>query len=662
MTSTVLDFNSALTQDRLEEVLKRRTVDVEDIRARLHGSSESFVRWLFSGRALVARGEARIGDISGTPGGSLRVSLAGSSAGLWSDYATGEHGDLISLYMAYMGYSQQHFGHALKEIAAEFLGDSIEVQRPVWQESAARRIEKKAVELGTKPRADMLELGLKVADWKYHDLHGNIIASVARYEPEGQDKTYRPFCFKLEDGKPVWRMGAPPLRPLYRLPEIVTCQTVILTEGEKCAQALAELGIDATTAMQGAHAPVEKTDWSPIQGKTVIIWPDNDAPGFEYARKVADHLRAIGCTVNLVQIPSGKPDKWDAADCIEEGGDAREVIRTAQESKAPVRFPIYAWQELANLPPPRWAIEGFIPEGGFIGIYGPSGHFKSFVVVDIAACAAIGRDWHGARVNKGPVLYVVAEGARGFRKRLTAWQQTKAPVTSFYVLPAAPMFPDDLQAIEAAIRGMPEKPALIILDTLARTFRGNENDAEDMADWIRSATWLQNTFQATILFIHHTGKDLEKKDRGHTSLRAAADTMIRVQKKGEHGVTIEVDKQKDDEELTIELRTVSVEIGTDEATNKPITSLVLVKDEGGLTSSDETDKPEKAKTQGLGVTQETILRLLRKHGNLGFQRLLLLSGIDKGTLGRALRALADRDLIARDGATESAQWGLINGK
>lgn len=664
MSGNIIDLNSAMTQERLEEVLKRQSVDVDDIRDRLHASARQFVEWLFSGRALIHKGEARVGDVTGTAGGSLAISLQGASAGLWKDHATDESGDLIGLYMSYMGYSSQQFPQALRELASEFLGDPIDVKRAPWHETAVRRIEKKAKELGTKPRDDMLELGPKVADWKYYDLTGTVIASVARYEPNGpESKTYRPFCYKEENGQKVWRMGAPLLRPLYRLPEIVTCQTVVLVEGEKCAKALADLGIDATTAMQGAHSPVEKTDWSPIQGKHIIIWPDNDKAGLEYSAKVAMHLKAIGCTVSIVQIPDGKPMKWDAADCVAEGGDPREVINSASRTIPPLKFQIFSWKELENLPPPAWDVDGYIPEGGFVGIYGPSGHFKSFVVVDLAACKATGREWHGAKVKQGPVLYVAAEGQRGFRKRLVAWVKSKQELEHFYVLPAAPQFPADVEAMDEAIRAMPEKPSMIILDTLARTFVGNENAPDDMGAWIRSATWLQATFSATVIFIHHSGKDTDKKDRGHTSLRGASDTMIRVQKSTETSLTIEVDKQKDDEQLLANLRTVTVEIGTDDMTGKPVTSLVLVTDEGVLPNEKTSNEKRKASipSQGLGGNQDIVFKLLKKSGPLGFMRLLVLSKIDKGSLGRTLRSLSERGLIEKIGNSESAPWSIIQG-
>lgn len=83
----------------------------------------------------------------------------------------------------------------------------------------------------------------------------------------------------------LWR--APDPRPLYNLPGLVTARDVVLVEGEKCAQALIAAGICATTAMNGAKAPVHKTDWTPLAGKHVIIWPDRDATGWEYAENAA---------------------------------------------------------------------------------------------------------------------------------------------------------------------------------------------------------------------------------------------------------------------------------------------------------------------------------------------------------------------------------------
>jgi len=102
---------------------------------------------------------------------------------------------------------------------------------------------------------------------------------------------------------------------------------VILVEGEKCAQALIAAGITATTAMHGANAPVDKTDWSPLTGKAVLIWPDRDKPGWEYAMAAAQAVLDAGAhSCDVLLPPDDKADGWDAADALVEGFDVTTFI------------------------------------------------------------------------------------------------------------------------------------------------------------------------------------------------------------------------------------------------------------------------------------------------------------------------------------------------
>ena len=109
-------------------------------------------------------------------------------------------------------------------------------------------------------------------------------------------------------------MRMPEPRPLYNLPAISAVDAVVLVEGEKCADALMRVGIVATTAMGGAATAIDKTDWSPLTGKTIAVWPDHDAAGAKYADAVITKLRSIGAQVRRVTVPMDKPKKWDAAD------------------------------------------------------------------------------------------------------------------------------------------------------------------------------------------------------------------------------------------------------------------------------------------------------------------------------------------------------------
>jgi len=164
-------------------------------------------------------------------------------------------------------------------------------------------------------------LGPATAKWDYFTAEGQLIACVYRYDPPGGRKEFRPWCAKRK------RMTPPDPRPLYNQPGMAATDTVVLVEGEKCAQAAIDTGIVGTTAMHGAHAPIEKTDWSPLAGKQVLIWPDRDKAGWDYAMAAADAALlagALSCAV--LMPPEDKPEGWDVADALAEGFDVQSFL------------------------------------------------------------------------------------------------------------------------------------------------------------------------------------------------------------------------------------------------------------------------------------------------------------------------------------------------
>jgi len=122
-------------------------------------------------------------------------------------------------------------------------------------------------------------------------------------------------------------MAPPEPRPLYNQPGMSNAAQVVLVEGEKCAQALIDAGVVATTAMHGAKAPVDKTDWSPLAGKTVLIWPDRDKPGWEYATQAAQAILSAGAkSCHILYPPEEAAEGWDVADAIAEGFDVATFL------------------------------------------------------------------------------------------------------------------------------------------------------------------------------------------------------------------------------------------------------------------------------------------------------------------------------------------------
>jgi putative DNA primase/helicase len=249
----MLDFNDTPT-------FAARDVDAEreTIRAGLLARLESVLTTLFPA-GKKRGGKFLVGDVLGSPGDSLEIVTSGDKAGLWTDRATGDGGDIFALIATHLGIDAHANFPRVLDAATELIG-----RAPA---GSARKSK-------TTPPVD--DLGPATAKWDYVDANGKLIAVVYRYDPPGRKKEFRPWDAKRR------KMAPPDPRPLYNQPGLISASQVVLVEGEKCAQALIDAGIVATTAMHGANAPVDKTDWSPLAGKTVLIWPDRDKPGWEY--------------------------------------------------------------------------------------------------------------------------------------------------------------------------------------------------------------------------------------------------------------------------------------------------------------------------------------------------------------------------------------------
>jgi 5S rRNA maturation endonuclease (ribonuclease M5) len=569
---SVIDFNNAARQGEQ----KNGQIDADALRQRLNADAAAFVQWLFSGRALINNKEARIGDKYGNPGMSLRIALTGADAGLWHDFATNEGGDLIKLYQEYMGYGRSSFGLALKEIASEFLGDkTIAISRPSWQPSASERIAQKKEKLGDKPRKEDAELGIPTNNYHYYDRDGNITAVVQRFENEGR-KTFR------------IRPKAPPVRPLYRIKNIIEASHVVLCEGEKCADALASCGIEATTIMGGSNAPLDKTDWTPLAGKHVTLWPDNDEPGRALMERVRPHLQAIGCKITVIDV-SGRPDKWDAADHIAQGGDPHDIIKTATEPAKPAATPIPVIQisDLRSLPPLEWILDGWLPADSLGFVYGDPGCGKSFTVLDWCLHLAYGMTaWHGVPIKRpGPILYILQEGGRGIVDRVDAFKQHHGLIDDpegFEIVTAALSFMDEacVEALVSTVKARGKNYRLIVVDTVSRVLPGaDENLQKEMTIFIQACDRLRRATEAGVIGVHHAGKSGDL--RGSTVLRGAGDFVFKLEKdKGVKPITITCEKLKDEEDgwqriLTIEKIQITTEASEQIDLNKPKSSLVV---------------------------------------------------------------------------------------
>ncbi|HZZ22550.1 MAG TPA: hypothetical protein VFE60_08265, partial [Roseiarcus sp.] len=137
--------------------------------------------------------------------------------------------------------------------------------------------------------------------WRYATAQDETAFYAARWNEADGKKTFRPISW---GERPGWQFEAwPDHRPLFNLPDLVSSPSapVVICEGERAAEAAAAIFPNsiATTSSGGAGAAA-KTDWTPIAGRSILIWPDHDAAGEKYAREVATILTALDCSVAII--------------------------------------------------------------------------------------------------------------------------------------------------------------------------------------------------------------------------------------------------------------------------------------------------------------------------------------------------------------------------
>ena len=323
-------------------------IDTDQLRQNVLMRLENILFYLFPA-GDVRNGKFYIGDTTGSRGKSLVVDLYGSKAGLWHDFETDEGGDIFTLWgiAKGIGSTRSDFPKVIESIS-EYLGihpDKKKINVHSVNGVAAKSMVN-GLDAPSREKDKLEDLGRYTDKWDYYNAQGKMIACVYRYDtPNG--KEFRPWDIVNRRGK------APEIRPLYRIPELLDANTIILVEGEKCADALHKVGLTATTAMNGAKAPLDKTDWSPLDEKSVIIWPDNDDAGKEYGKKVFEYLKNKGIDIKLIDPPADKTEKWDAADAVDDGMDVKAFIADAiannsQEALNDECVPAYIMGDLFN--------------------------------------------------------------------------------------------------------------------------------------------------------------------------------------------------------------------------------------------------------------------------------------------------------------------------
>ena len=333
-------------------------------------------RWLPEGRRNGHEYQAINPTRTDSKLGSFSINL---NTGAWADFASNDKGgDLVALVAYLEGVKQ---GEAATRLA-EFLGLTVEKSAPSKRAPSGTKQAGNAIappkaskpvwravlpvpEDAPPPPAAHSKHGKPSMRWEYRNEAGKLLCWVYRFEAkdEGERKQFLPLTYcECEDLK-TWRwQGLPEPRPLYHLDKLTENAggLVVVCEGEKAADAAALLFPDAvcTTMLNGAQSP-HKSNWQPLDGRVVWLWPDNDEAGRECMAKVATLARQAGAhSVELFNLSAFAymplldmsddpclgsahplPDKWDAADAVAMGWKAGHIdlLRDAPDFLQPAQ-------------------------------------------------------------------------------------------------------------------------------------------------------------------------------------------------------------------------------------------------------------------------------------------------------------------------------------
>ena len=313
------------------------------------------------------------------------------------------------------------------------------------------------------------------------------------------------------------------------------------------------------------------------------------------------------------------------------GDDEPDEPAKPEASKPRKRF--YSSADCRLVKPPKWQVEGLIPENSDVAIYGVSGTLKSFVALDLAMSVATALNAFGIMEIKEarPVFYFAGEGFHNIiKKRQVAWQLHRGlepySTGNLWFVDGVPLVNNE-SGVEADIQEMlrlldGRSLGVFVIDTLSRALNGEDEDRSNSAS--RYFARLHQIRAAcgggTSITVGHFGKDADRGERGSSNFRASFDTVVWIEKHqkddatGIHTIQLWVVKQKDSDDgkrIWLQSQPVTVPLEDGETENdhaKNSLVLIPISEDDGRTILQS--KSEKAKNSAKQTFEEEVIAAL----------------------------------------------------
>ena len=258
--------------------------------------------------------------------------------------------------------------------------------------------------------------GNPVRRFRLLDPSGTTVATHVREDLPGDKKLWWESHGKAGlNGTPLAQL------PFYRLPDVLAADVarpVIVCEGEKAADALADLGLLAVGTVTGASSTPGREIIATLRGRPVWLWPDNDKPGREHMQRIARVLLELGTHPRWIEWKDA-PDHGDAADYVVQGGIADGVQAMLVESKPLAiaestngsRLSVVRMSDVQP-EPIEWLWRGRFARGKPTLLMGDPGLGKSLITHWLAARCSVGGDWpdQGACELGTAILFTIEDG------------------------------------------------------------------------------------------------------------------------------------------------------------------------------------------------------------------------------------------------------------
>jgi len=393
-----------------------------------------------------------------------------------------------------------------------------------------------------------------VGRYDYHGPDGNVLYWKERVEPGkgGRSKEFRFRHPGPATGEAAFGHGKHNPHVLYNLPAVMKAKSVIVTEGEKQSDLLKSWGLAATSLDTGAGGTLSPEQIEQLSSKRIAVLRDNDQAGLTYALNIAKALQGKCESLKIVLLPK-LPDKGDICDWATLSGNDKskllEIIKAApeweltEEQPQIARFPLKSGRDLRALDIKiEWLVDGVIPRGAVILLYGRGGIGKTTLMMMLADAIDRCIPIFGMATARTQVIVVDFENSLAVlseRAKRTAvdgvlfWDSGQNP---------PPLDKADWTEYQALLEHFPG--ALFVFDTLRSAHGGDENNSEAMTRIMTRMRQLRDA-GATVILLHHTPKGNDRQFKGSGAIFDLCDQTLALYQTAKPGSDQEAEDDDD---------------------------------------------------------------------------------------------------------------------